>query len=216
MAIKTKVLRWVGTVSVWLSGACGIAPTADPSQETLAATASDLTKAAPIATGGGVLLIPPKSRYCTDELVAYVVYPMTVCTPPIIGGTATTLARVAASAAAAVSSGASLSAQDSGFAAASTLSPFCHVNGGPWFADVKTTESCILGVPDRSVLAIIAAPQPFSTSWDGDISAVPPPFNPNVFALKGTVCDCCPGFISCLDGRCLPPGVSCDNNGPPP
>src|ERR1044071_7342155 len=223
MTITTKVLTLLWPVASLLLGACGAPPTVgeelDPSAGALVAARGDgaiATKGAPTVSGGDVLFLPKKSQFCTDEYVAYVVYPMTICTPPIIGGGANAeLARVAAPASSAVSAGASLAAQDSGFAASSTLSPFCHVSGGPWFADVKTTDSCIMGVPDHSVLSILSAPQPFSTFWDGDINSVPPPFNPNVSAFVGEGCACCPGFISCPDGRCLPFGFSCDNNGPP-
>jgi hypothetical protein len=227
MAIKTKVLSLLVPASGLLLGACDVPPM-DPSQETLATSTADLvatkgdsvlaTKAGAVGSGGGVPLAP-NSRSCTDKYVGFMVYTMIDCTPPALGGTATELARVAASPALAVSPAspvASLAAVDSGFATGSTLSPFCRILGGPWYTEVKTTESCIMGVPDFSTLAILSAPQPFSTSWNGDLGDMPPPFNPNIFAFAGSVCECCPGFISCPDGRCLPHGFSCNNNGPPP
>ncbi len=150
-----------------------------------------------------------KQRSCVKNYDAYVVYPMTVCFPPgdLLGPD---LAGAKAQAELPGWSPVSQPARYYKLSRSSAARLFCRVSGGPWYAQVTTTESC--DVPDQSVLTITGAPQPLTVVWFGGINDVPPPFNPNSFAFEGETCSCCGGFTSCPDGRCVPHGVSCTIN----
>ena len=160
---------------------------------------------------GSILPMLKKQRSCTTTYAGFVVYPMTVCFPwpDLVTGLVAASSRIPNSTPAAQSvKHLNLSAAR---AAAFRLSPFCRVSGGPWFAQVTTTESCDDAIPDFSMLEIIAAPEPFSIQWTGDLRDIPAPFSEQQFFLWGAPsCSCCAGFTQCPDGRCVPHGTSCD------
>jgi hypothetical protein len=161
----------------------------------------------PSAASG--ILLRPKQQSCTTTYTGYVVYPMKVCSPPTFPGAGF----LQVGGAVPRSTPASRSTANFDFSASVAFdrwSPFCHLSGGPWFARVTTTESCDDVVPNRSVLEIIAAPEPFAIVWDGNLKDIPAPFREQDFGFAGMACDCCAGFTQCPDGRCLPHGVSCD------
>jgi hypothetical protein len=88
---------------------------------------------------------------------------------------------------------------------------FCRVSGGPWFAQITTTESCNDLIPDVSSLEILGAPEHFAIQWPADLRDIPAPFREQDFSLAGSpLCICCGGFMQCPDGRCVPPGTSCE------
>jgi len=160
----------------------------------------------------GIVPMLKKQRSCTTRYAGFnIIYPMTVCFPwpDLVTGLVAASSRVPDWTPAAQSvKHVNLSAAR---AAAFRLSPFCRVSGGPWFAQVTTTESCDDAIPDQSVLEIIGAPQPFSIQWTGDLRDIPAPFSEQQFSLWGPPsCSCCAGFTQCLDGRCVPHGTSCD------
>jgi hypothetical protein len=157
-----------------------------------------------------------KQQACTKKYAAYVVYPMTVCFPPthLLGVAETDLAAATAQANPAGWSPASQATRYyklSGSRIARFTPLFCRVSGGPWEAEVTTTESCD-DLPDQSVLEIGDAPQPLTVQWSGGINDIPPPFNPNTFILVAAeTCTCCSGFVQCPTGECVPIGVTCPN-----
>jgi hypothetical protein len=167
----------------------------------------------PVRKAPVAVTLLPKQRSCIKNYDAYVIYPMTVCFPPAILTDELELAAAKTQTDPPGWSPASGSAryyklsQSSSARFANPL--FCRVSGGPWYAQVTTTESCDDSVPDNSVLAILGAPQPLTVTWFGGINDVPPPFNPNLFAFEGESCPCCSGFTQCPDERCVPHGVSC-------
>jgi hypothetical protein len=85
----------------------------------------------------------------------------------------------------------------------------CRVITLPFIAEVTTTESCEDTIPDSSVMEVFSHPE-LTIHWTGRIEDIPEPYNPNWFTFMGQSCSCCAGFTACLDGRCLPKGVSCD------
>lgn len=167
----------------------------------------------PVQKAPTIKPLKPKQQSCVLNYDAYVIFPMTVCFPPAILTDELELAN------------AKTQADPQGWSAASgpvrynKLSQFrtvrfpnplfCRVSGGPWFAQVKTTESCEDTVPDTSVLTILGAPQQLTVVWSGGITDIPPPFNADSFAFEGESCSCCGGFVSCPDGSCKPRGSSC-------
>ena len=160
----------------------------------------------------GIVPMLKKQRSCTTRYAGFnIIYPMTVCFPwpDLVTGLVAASSRVPDWTPAAQSvKHVNLSAAR---AAAFRLSPFCRVSGGPWFAQVTTTESCDDAIPDQSVLEIIGAPQPFSIQWTGDLRDIPAPFSEQQFSLWGLPsCSCCAGFTQCPDGSCVPHGTSCD------
>lgn len=147
-----------------------------------------------------------KQKSCTMSYAGYVVFPMTVCDPPVVLGGGVLSQRTGASSVAPDSPHVN-GAAPRGAAIGGGM--FCHVRGGPWFAQVTTTEFCA-DIPDSSTLKIIGAPQAFAISWSGDITQIPAPFRAQDFSFSGQSCRCCGGFTECPDGRCVPHGVSCD------
>lgn len=164
---------------------------------------------------GGLVPMLKKQRSCATNYVGYVAYPMTVCDRWGEFVTGLDWKTIATSPSVPGWIPASQSVKHFKLSAArsaeSRLSPFCRVSGGPWFAQVTTTESCDDAIPDFSMLEIIAAPQPFAIYWTGDLRDIPPPFREQDFTLAGLPsCSCCGGFTQCPDGRCVPHGTSCD------
>jgi hypothetical protein len=163
----------------------------------------------------GILPMLEKQRSCTTKYWGYVDYPMTVCSGWGDFVTGLGSKTVVASPNVADRMPPSRSVEHLKLSAvpsvASRVSRFCHVSGGPWAAQVTTTEFCNDYVPDFSVLEIVGAPEPLSIQWSGDITNIPTPFRKQDFVLAGTpVCSCCGGFSECPDGRCVPRGTSCD------
>jgi hypothetical protein len=151
-------------------------------------------------------------RACIKRYVAYVVYPMTICFPPDVLREGELVSAKAQADAPGWSPASQPATRYYKLSKIDRLPSICRVSGGPWYAEVTTTEDCDGSA--ISALTITGAPQPFSVSWDGGINAVPPPFNPSSFALAGQNCQgqCCGGFDQCLNGKCVPRGVSCDNH----
>ena len=165
-----------------------------------------MTKDPPPVQKVAVKPLIPIGKSCAKNYVAYVNYPMTVCFPP----DAAPLEELTFAKAQADPPGWSPASQPARYYKLSRSGAarlFCRVNGGPWFARVTTTESCDNRI--NSALAITGAPQFLTVIWSGEIDDVPPPFNPNYFALQGEVCSCC--GTQCPDGTCRPNGISCPN-----
>lgn len=165
---------------------------------------------------GGIVPMLKKQRSCTTKYAGFnVIYPMIVCSPWPDLVTGLDLQAFADSPSVPNWTPASQSVKhlnlSAARAAAFRLSPFCRVSGGPWFAQVTTTESCDDAIPDFSMLEIIGAPQRFSIEWIGDLRDIPAPFSEQQFSLWGLPsCSCCAGFTHCPDGRCVPHGSRCD------
>jgi hypothetical protein len=127
---------------------------------------------------------PPEDNpeRCVKEYAAYVVYPMTVCFPPELLTDSELLGVKAQADAPGWSPASQPGPRYYKLTKSDRLPSICRISGGPWYADAATIHDCDgLAV---SHLGIVGAPQQFTVVWDGDISAVPPPFNPNSFSLK--------------------------------
>jgi hypothetical protein len=137
----------------------------------------------------GIVPTLKKQRSCTTNYYGYVDYPMTVCSRwgDLVTGLDWNM--IEASPAVPDRTPRSQSAKcfklPTAQSAASRVSRFCRVSGGPWFARVTTTESCDDSIPDLSVLEILGAPESFATTWAGDITKIPAPFRQQVFFIAG-------------------------------
>jgi hypothetical protein len=173
-----------------------------------------MTKAPAPVHKPGIKPLAPKPRSCVIKYWGFVIYPLTVCSPPDFLVTTDEVKAVERQASPSGWSPLLPTARyyklSRSSATARVGSLFCSQKGGPWYAEVTTQTSCDDSVPDHSKLDIIAGPQPFEVVWDGDLRDVPPPFDPNSFGSAHEDCNCCPQFVQCPDGRCLPRNSTCD------
>ena len=160
------------------------------------------------------------SKVCVRNYQGYVVYPIVVCYPPNILLEGLDWSAIQATerntAAAAAATATSKYYKLTSFPNLSLNRPlFCSAKGGPWFASVTEQPRCDnINVSDFR-LEIQGAPESVVLIWSGTLSDVPAPINPDLLTFAGEgSCICCNGGTLCSDGRCIPPGRSCDI-GPP-
>jgi hypothetical protein len=160
-------------------------------------------------------LLAPRRQSCTEKYGAYIShwFPVTVCESLYDDLTVSTFreARPAILGDLGGMAGSRATSLDPSLSQRTRLSgpQYCHVIHAPFIAEVTTIQSCNDSIPDFSVLEVMGRPE-LAIKWDGGISDIPQPYNPHWFSFEGVSCNCCPGFTDCLDGRCLPKGVSCD------
>jgi len=177
-------------------------------------TAPVLVTRAPQPTPPRPPSLPPppainRAQFCTARYVAYVPFPMTICYS-FSDLVANVLENPAQSPR--VSTPRPEPPKYYKLTSKRNLgSFFCRVSGGPWYAAVHEQESCSDSLPTHCVLEFLSAPEHVVMQWDGTLKDVPPPINPNLFALAGRSCSCCPGFKTC-NGGCVPQQVTCSNS----
>jgi len=183
--------------------------------DTLAPTKEEnvlVTQEPPPSHHPSVLPREPKAQSCDIAYWGFVVYPLTECRPwsDLADGDVAVMERQLESSRWTRPSEGTRWYKLSKSSTRLTVTLVCGLNGGPWFARVTTHTSCDDSVPDHSKLEIIAGPQPFSVSWDGELRDVPPPFDPHSFDSAHEDCTCCAGFTECpTNHACVPQGVNC-------